>query len=130
MLRLMTLIGLVLLAVVTAGLYGIAQRVQHLEREAARLERAIAREQNAIRVLRAEWAYLTEPARLQELSARFLDLAPVPARQMASLSELPGPMLGFAAFDPYASSYASPDGGLVPRPAVLDGRANQPGERP
>jgi len=84
----------------------------------------------AIRVLRAEWAYLTEPARLQELSARFLDLAPVPARQMASLSELPGPMLGFAAFEPYASPYASPGGGLVPRPALLDGRANQSGEQP
>lgn len=126
MLRLLTLIGLVLLAVVTSGLYGIAQRVQHLEREAARLERDIAREQNALRVLRAEWAYLTEPARLQELSARFLDLAPVSARQMAALSELPGPMVGFAALGPYTP----PGAAFVPRPAVLDGRTAQPGERP
>lgn len=126
MLRLLTLIGLVLLAVVASGLYGLAQRVQQLESEAARLERDIAREENAIRVLRAEWAYLTEPARLQELSARFLDLAPVPARQMAALSELPGPMVGFAALDPYASPAAA----LAPRPALLDGRTALPGERP
>lgn len=126
MLRLLTLIGLVLLAVVASGLYGLAQRVQQLESEAARLERDIAREENAIRVLRAEWAYLTEPARLQELSARFLDLAPVPARQMAALSELPGPMVGFAALDPYASPAAA----LAPRPALLNGRTALPGERP
>lgn len=126
MLRLLTLIGLVLLAVVASGLYGLAQRVQQLESEAARLERDIAREENAIRVLRAEWAYLTEPARLQELSARFLDLAPVPARQMAALSELPGPMVGFAALDPYASPATT----LAPRPALLNGRTALPGERP
>jgi hypothetical protein len=54
-----------------------------------RIERQIDREQAKIKVLKADWALLTKPERLQELAARHLALAPVAAAQFTQLASLP-----------------------------------------
>ena len=52
-------------------------------------ERAIVRERDAITVLGAEWARLTQPSRIQALTQKHLDLSDNPAVEMSSLTDLP-----------------------------------------
>lgn len=54
-----------------------------------RLRADIREERNKIAALRAEWAKLSSPARLQGLAERHLQLRPVEARQFGSLKNLP-----------------------------------------
>lgn len=58
------------------------ERVQRLNAE-------IAEQRNAIAVLRAEWAKLDAPLRLQGLAERHLSLKPVTAQQYDQLKNLP-----------------------------------------
>ncbi len=57
-----------------AMLLDVSQRVQEAEREIRRADRAIEREQENIRVLQAEWAYLNDPARLELISSSGLGM--------------------------------------------------------
>lgn len=55
----------------------------------ARLRTEIRRERDAIATLRAEWAKLDSPARLQGLAQRHLKLRPVDATQIDNFDKLP-----------------------------------------
>ncbi len=67
----------------------IGTEVRDLEERLAGIHRDIAREQEALHVLRAEWSYLNRPERLEALARRHLDLrAPEPAQTMR-VSDLP-----------------------------------------
>lgn len=70
-------------------LYQTSYKAQEQERELNRLNRAIVAEQEAIQVLKAEWAYLNDPTRLEKLSAEHLLLQATGAAQIAHLSDLP-----------------------------------------
>ena len=70
-------------------LYQTSYKAQEQERELARLNRAIVAEQEAIQVLKAEWAYLNDPTRLEKLSAEHLLLQSTGAAQIATLADLP-----------------------------------------
>lgn len=70
------------------GVYQMKYKVQTLKERAATLEAEIGREKAAIEVLRAEWAYLTRPARLERLADEHLDLAPMAPEQVVPLAEL------------------------------------------
>lgn len=71
-----------------AVLFTLKHQVQALEKELVQLNDTIAEEENAVRVLRAEFDVLTDADRLKRLSARHLDLAPLEPEQMASFSRL------------------------------------------
>ncbi len=58
--------------------------VQELEREVARLDRSIDREAEALRVLKAEWAYLNNPMRLEELAHGYMALVRPESSQLIS----------------------------------------------
>ena len=82
------------LVILTGGLLmQVSQAVQKTERDIRHYDRKIAREQENIRVLRAEWAYLNNPARLEYLVSGDMDLSPVETDVMLSdlttLPELP-----------------------------------------
>lgn len=47
------------------------------------------RERDAIAVLRAEWAHLTRPPRIQALSDQHLDLKPLTVDQIVQVTDLP-----------------------------------------
>jgi len=54
-----------------------------------RLRADIREERNKIAALRAEWAKLSSPARLQGMVERHLQLRPIDSRQFDSLKSLP-----------------------------------------
>ncbi len=88
--RLMSLLltGLVIAAGIS--LYLLAHRVDERREEIARLEARIAREETAIRILEADWAYLTSPERIRADAERFLALRPPRAGQhLARIDALP-----------------------------------------
>jgi hypothetical protein len=55
----------------------------------ARLRGELRQERDAIAALRAEWARLDNPGRLQALAQRHLPLRPIDARQFDDFSRLP-----------------------------------------
>ena len=72
-------------------LLDVSQRVQEAEREIRRADRAIEREEENIRVLRAEWAYLNDPARLELISASGLNMAvPSPENLLSDFQAITG----------------------------------------
>ena len=84
-----TLLWILLAAVVGFGLFQVKYKVQALEDDLARLNAAITAEQEQLHVLSAEWAYLNHPARLQELSTRYLPLRPPRVEQIGTLDGIP-----------------------------------------
>ena len=69
------------------------------ERQLAKLERIraeISSETDTIKVLKADWSWLTQPSRLQRLSEFYrseLGLRPTEASQIADIDDLPAPPL-------------------------------------
>ena len=55
----------------------------------AKLRNELRQERDAVAALRAEWAKLDTPARIEELAARFLRLQPVKATQFDTFENLP-----------------------------------------
>ncbi len=66
------------------GLYQVKYRVRDVKSDVAALEAELAKEKESLHVLKAEWAYLNRPERLQQLSDRHLGLAPLSASQIAN----------------------------------------------
>jgi cell division protein FtsL len=55
-----------------------------------KLQHEIKLEQDQIGTLRAEWAHLARPERIQALADRFLDLQPIALNQVVRAEALPG----------------------------------------
>jgi cell division protein FtsL len=55
-----------------------------------KLQHEIKREQDKIGMLRAEWAHLTRPERIQSLADKFLDLQTIALNQIVKTDALPG----------------------------------------
>jgi len=78
------------LSVVAGGvLFGIAFEVSALEDRLIVLNEEITRDRDSIHVLRAEWSYLNQPARLEGLSRRYLELQPLEGGQFSEIAALP-----------------------------------------
>ncbi len=79
-----------------AGLIGSAiyaysikyDTILHAEK-IVKLKHEIEREQDEIDMLRAEWAHLTRPERIEELARKFLDLQPSTLSQIVRADALP-----------------------------------------
>lgn len=89
MLRPIVLIGVVIVAVNSFGLFQLKYEVTHLEDELVRLKADVLSEEEAMRVLRAEWSFLNRPERLQSLAERHLALAPVTPGQIRTIAQVP-----------------------------------------
>jgi cell division protein FtsL len=84
-----TLFWIALVATVGFGLFHVKYKVQALEEEMARLNSGIVQEQEQLHVLRAEWAYLNRPERLEDLNRRLLGLGPMAPAQIGTIDDLP-----------------------------------------
>ncbi|MBX3455789.1 hypothetical protein [Ferrovibrio sp.] len=87
--RTLSFIALLLLAVVSFGLYRLSYEVQRMEDELIELNRALARERETIGVLQAEWSYLSRPEYLQDKAERLLEMKPATARSIIRIEDLP-----------------------------------------
>jgi hypothetical protein len=87
--RSLSAVSVALLVLVSFELYNGVHRVKAQEQTLVSLKTQIAREAEAIRVLKAEWSYLNQPERLQALARRHLALAPTGASQIVVLTSLP-----------------------------------------
>lgn len=76
-------------AAIGVGLFFIKHEVKEQEARLAELNREIQRNQEAIHVLKAEWSYLNDPARLRQLSEKYLGMKPMAPAQVATLDTLP-----------------------------------------
>lgn len=68
-------------------LFWASQAVQTAEAEQRRLQDAVAGERETIRVLQAEWAYLTRPDRLEELARDHLHMVPPDAARFTTTAD-------------------------------------------
>ena len=83
-------LGLLVVAGVAGGLlFHVSYGASALKDELTSLKRQIAADTDDMHVLRAEWSYLNQPARLEELSRRHLGLAPISGAQVVELEMLP-----------------------------------------
>lgn len=81
---LLFLIGVAL----TVTLYFVKTHAQSAKRDVSELTGAVAAEETAIRVLRAELAYLESPTRLSELNEAYLALSPILPEQERSAQDI------------------------------------------
>ena len=90
MIRLGTLFWLVLVSATGFAMFGVKYQVQALEDELARTNRATVAEEHEIRVLEAEWAYLTRPETLEAMNRQFLSLGPISTKQLhTTVADIP-----------------------------------------
>ncbi len=62
--------------------FNVKYAVQSIDDELARVRRQTIADQQEIRVLSAEWAYLNQPERLAQLNQNLLQLAPMTTKQL------------------------------------------------
>jgi cell division protein FtsL len=91
MIRALNIVLVLAVIGLSIGLYHIKYRAEAAETRAHKIEREIAQEQESIRVLRAEWSYLNQPERLQELARRYTKLEPLQASQIGTFADVPLP---------------------------------------
>ncbi len=87
--RLLNFCVLVLLVVAAAYVYQIKFESTLRAERVAQMRADVRRERDAIAALRAEWATLENPARIQGLVRRHLPLRPADATQYDTLDQLP-----------------------------------------
>src|SRR5262245_47743425 len=87
--RILNLCVLVLLVLAAAYVYEIKFESTLRAERVAKMRADVRRERDAIAALRAEWAQLENPARVQGLVRRHLPLGPARAVQFDSLDQLP-----------------------------------------
>lgn len=97
MIRVFASLSLTLLVALYFGTNNLKFETREAKKELQQVDRAIAREKEAISVLSAEWSHLTRPDHLRELAATYLGLDTVRAEQIAAMEDIP--WLGFNLFD-------------------------------
>jgi hypothetical protein len=118
MMRLINICVIAALVLAAADVYKIKFESTRQAQRVAKLRMEIRREHDAIAALRAEWARLDSPARIQDLVKRHLLLKPVEARQFDRLDNLPE-----RPPDLVPAEERDPIGVMIANPALVDGSA-------
>jgi hypothetical protein len=84
-----TLLWLVLTAATGTALFHTSQKVHDEREKLATLNANIAKEEESLRVLNAEWSYLNQPDRLEKLSRTYLGMAPMKGSQFIKVEDIP-----------------------------------------
>src|SRR5690348_16780968 len=87
--RILHFCALILLVAAAAYVYEIKFESTLRAERVAKMRADVRRERDAIAALRAEWAQLDNPARLQGLARRHLSLGPALATQFDTFDRLP-----------------------------------------
>ncbi len=89
MMRLINLGVIAALVLAAVDVYNIKFEATRQAQRVAKLRLEIRREHDAIAALRAEWAKLDSPARIEQLARRHLALKPIDTQQYDKLDNLP-----------------------------------------
>jgi hypothetical protein len=84
-----TIVWFCIVVAVGYAMFQVKYEVMQQEQTLAGINKQIIEDREQIRVLNAEWSYLTRPSRLEELSARFLHLNGMSSAQILPLSVVP-----------------------------------------
>ena len=115
MIRLLNICVIVALVLAAADVYKIKFESTRQAQRVAKLRMEIRREHDTIATLRAEWAKLDNPGRIQSLTRRHLPLKPAEARQIDKLDNLPA-----RPADLVPAEEPDPIGTMIANPEVLD----------
>jgi len=77
-----------LIIATSIGLYHTSDRVHALDAQLRTLNTQIADEQKSLHILKAEWVYLANPARVEAEAHRHLALAPTATKRVTELADL------------------------------------------
>jgi len=88
-LRILNLVVIVALVAAAAYVYRIKFDSTMQAERLAKIRSEVRRERDTIAALRAEWGELDNPARIEALAKRYLQLKPVVPMQFNSLDQLP-----------------------------------------
>jgi hypothetical protein len=86
------------------GLFQLKYQVMNLEQHHHRIRRTIGETKEAIHILKAEWAYLNDPKRLQILCERYLSVSSIQGSQLVSLQRVTESEPGGGAREPSRES--------------------------
>lgn len=89
MIRGSTLLWALLAVVAGCAMFLLKYQVQSLEAQLAAIHRQISEDRTQIHMLRADWGYLNDPARLAELAERHLGLTPLGPDSLTTVAALP-----------------------------------------
>jgi len=82
LLRHTTVLFLLLAGGISMVLFSVKYQVHDLEAKYSRLNKELDDESRSVHVLRAEWATLNDPKRIEELASQYLDMQPIPPHQV------------------------------------------------
>ncbi len=67
-------LGIIFIAVIIFGLFQVKYKVYNLKKDLMEIEHQLTADKDAIKVLKAEWAYLNKPERIEKLANKYLHL--------------------------------------------------------
>jgi cell division protein FtsL len=118
MMRLINICVIAALVLAAADVYKIKFESTRQAQRVAKLRTEIRRERDSIAALRAEWAKLDNPARIQDLARRHLSLKPTEVQQLDRLDNLPERPPALVPVEE-----ADPIGTVIANPLLLDRQA-------
>ena len=74
-----------------AYVYSVKYQAIYASEQVVKTRHAIVKERNAINVLRAEYAHLVRPERLEALADKLLEMQPLALNQIVKAGDLPMP---------------------------------------
>lgn len=77
-----------LMIVASIMLYQTSDRVNELDQQLRNLNTAIDNEQQSLHILKAEWVYLANPARIEKLARKHLALTPTSTQKVVRMQDL------------------------------------------
>lgn len=88
MMRRSVVLGFFLSIGVAVALFQLKYKVSEQERQLANVSQKIYQTEEAIHILQAEWSYLNEPGRLQQLAEKHLKLMTSESIQLISYQQI------------------------------------------
>lgn len=89
MIRITTLLWVALLVIAGGTVMHVSYQVRHVEKHLAEIARDAHQQEDAIRILSAEWDTLNDPQRIDALAKRYLTLQSTPIQRVVSLDAIP-----------------------------------------
>jgi len=89
MIRITTLFWIALLVIAGGTVMHVSYQVRHVEKHLAEIARDTHQQEDAIRILSAEWDTLNDPQHIDALAKRYLALQPTPIQRVVTLDAIP-----------------------------------------